>query len=102
MRVEDDHRTTARSFAHRDQIAGRIVVNVVETIFAQQAFDVFRARLLMTGRRIDLGDGNPFAQDTVVIAIDEIVGGFEVRASGERLHLINVFSDRFDLRANRN
>ena len=70
MRVKDGHWSTARSFARGDQIAGCVVTDI-EFVFAQQRLDVARALLLVFRRRVDLGDGNPLAQDRVAVLVDE-------------------------------
>jgi len=78
VRVEDCDGTTACALACRDQVAGCIVTDV-DFVFAQQRLDVARAFLFVFRRRVDLGDGNPFAQDRVAGFVDVFESGFHAR-----------------------
>ena len=76
MSIKNDHWATAASSSQGDQIAGRVVVDIVEMVFVKQRLEVLCALLFMTGRRVDFSDCDPFAQDAFVIAIDVIFAAF--------------------------
>jgi len=54
--------------------------------------------LFLGRRRIDFRDGDLFAEDTFMILINVFVRGVYVRAVCNRLHVIEIFGDRFNLR----
>ena len=92
VRVKDDHRTATGPFAHSDQIARGVVMDVIQAIRAQQALDVFRALLFLARRRVDFSNRDPFAQNAFVISVDVVVCQLSVRAVRECLEPRSKYS----------
>src|SRR6266850_6173396 len=76
-------------------------MNVIQMVFAQETFDIFRTWLLLTRGRVDFGYGDPFMQNAFMVAIDIVVGSLDVGASGQRLDLFDVLGHAFNLRGSR-
>jgi len=68
-------------------------------VFVKQRLNVPGALLFMTGWRVYFSDGNPFAQNAFVIAIDVIVCRFHIGAAVKLLYFINILPNGFDLRS---
>ena len=98
VRVKDDRWTAARASAHRDEITCRVIMDVIEVVLAQEAFDVFRTLLLLARRRIDFRNRNPFPHDAFMIMIEVGARGFEVCATGQGLDLLDVLGHAPHLR----
>ena len=98
VRIKDNQRPTAGSSTNCDQVAGGIVVNIVEMILSQQTLNVFRALLFLPRWRVDFSNRDPFMQNAFVIAIDVIVRGLDDRTIGDCLKISDVLGNSLDLR----